>query len=81
MLAVQAIKNDPKLSIRRAALIYTVSRTTLQARFDGRNLRRDIMHFRQNFTKLKENTIVQRIIKLNTQAFPSRLNAVENMAN
>jgi hypothetical protein len=23
MLAVQAIKNDPKLSIRRAALIYT----------------------------------------------------------
>jgi hypothetical protein len=44
MLAVQAIKNDPKLSIRRAALIYTVSRTTLQARLDSRDSRRDIMH-------------------------------------
>jgi hypothetical protein len=44
MLAVQAIKKDPKFSIRRAALIYTISRTTLQARFDGRNSRRDILH-------------------------------------
>jgi hypothetical protein len=38
MLAVQAIKKNPKLSIRRAALIYTVFRTTLQARLDGRDL-------------------------------------------
>jgi hypothetical protein len=44
MLAVQAIKKDPKFSIRRAALIYTISRTTLQARFDSRNSRRDILH-------------------------------------
>jgi hypothetical protein len=81
MLAVQAIKKDPKLSIRRAALIYTVSRTTLQARFDGRDLRRDILHPRQNLTKLEESTIIQRIIELDSQIFSSRLNAVEDMAN
>jgi hypothetical protein len=81
MLAIQAIKKDPKLSIRRAALIYTVSRITLQARLDGRNSRRDILHPRQNFTKLEKNTIIQRIIELNSQAFPSRLNAVKDMAN
>jgi hypothetical protein len=81
MLAVQAIKKDPKFSIRRAALIYTVSRTTLQARFDGRNSRRDILHLRQNLTKLEKSTIIQRIIELNFQAFPPRLNAIENMAN
>jgi hypothetical protein len=44
MLAVQAIKKNPKFSIRRAALIYMVSRITLQARLDGRDLRRDILH-------------------------------------
>jgi hypothetical protein len=81
MLAVQAIKKDPKFSIRRAALIYTVSRTTLQARLDGRDLRRDILHPRQNLTKLEESTIIQRIIELDSQAFFPRLNAVENMAN
>jgi hypothetical protein len=81
MLAVQAIKKDPKLSIRRAALIYTVFRTTLQARLDGRNSRRDILHPRQNLTKLEESTIIQRIIKLNSQTFSSRLNAVKDMAN
>jgi hypothetical protein len=37
MLAVQAIKNDPKLSIRRAALIYMVSYIMLQARLDDRD--------------------------------------------
>jgi hypothetical protein len=81
MLAVQAIKKDPKLSIRRAALIYTVSRTTLQARLDGRDSRRDILHPRQNLTKLEEITIIQRIIELDSQAFPPRLSAVKNMAN
>jgi hypothetical protein len=39
------------------------------------------MHPRQNLTKLEENTIVQRIIKLDFQAFPSRLSAIEDMAN
>jgi hypothetical protein len=81
MLAVQAIKKDPKFSIRRAALIYTVSRTTLQARLDSRDSRRDILHPRQNLTKLEKSTIIQRIIELNSQAFPPRLNAVEDMAN
>jgi hypothetical protein len=81
MLAIQAIKKNPKLSIRRAALIYTVFRTTLQARLDGRDLRRDILHSRQNLTKLEKSTIIQRIIELNSQAFSPRLYAIENMAN
>jgi RecB family endonuclease NucS len=39
------------------------------------------VHPRQKLTKLEENTIVQRIIELDFQAFFPRLSAVENMAN
>jgi hypothetical protein len=81
ILALQAIKKDPKLSIRRAADIYTIPRSTLATRIDGTRIRRDIMHPRQKLTELKKNTIVQRIIELNSQAFSPWLNAVKNMAN
>jgi hypothetical protein len=64
LLAFQAIKKDPKFSIWRAANIYTISRLTLATRINGTRARRDIMHPRQKFTKLEENTIVQRIIEL-----------------
>jgi hypothetical protein len=36
LLAIQAIKKDPKFSIRRAAQIYNVLNIILQARFQGR---------------------------------------------
>jgi hypothetical protein len=46
LLALQAIKKDPKFSIRRAADIYTVSRSTFATRIDGTRARRDIVHLR-----------------------------------
>jgi hypothetical protein len=64
-LAFQAIKKDPKFNIRRAADIYTVFRLIFATRIDGTRARRDIVHPRQKLTELEENTIVQRIIKLN----------------
>ena len=81
ILAIQAIKKDPGLSIRRAATIYTVPESTLRARFNGRQSRRDIGANCRNLTKLEEDTIVQRIIELDSQAFPPRLSAVKNIAN
>jgi hypothetical protein len=81
LLALQAIKKDSKFSIRRAANIYTVLRLTFATRIDSTRARRDIMHPRQKLTELEKNTIVQRIIELDFQAFSPRLNAVENMAN
>jgi hypothetical protein len=81
LLALQAIKKDPKFSIRRAANIYTISRLILAMRIDGIRARRNIVHLYQKLTKLEENTIVQRIIELNFQALPPRLSAVEDMVN
>jgi hypothetical protein len=81
ILAIQAIKKDPKLSVRRAATIYKMPYSTFKTRIHGIRARRDISPFCKNLIKLKENTIIQRIIKLNSQAFPPRLSAVKDMAN
>jgi len=81
LLAIQAIQNTPKLSIRRAAATYNVSHTTLRARLNGRQTRRDTIPKSQKLTELEEIAIVQRVIELDSQAFPPRLSAVEDMAN
>jgi hypothetical protein len=44
LLAFQAIKKDPKFSIRRATDIYTVPRLIFATRIDGTRARHDIMH-------------------------------------
>lgn len=81
VLAIQAIKNTPKLSIRRAAAIYEVPYSTLYTRFHGILSRRDVQPPCQNLTKLEEQAIFKRVIELNSQAFTPRSSAVEDMAN
>jgi hypothetical protein len=46
LLALQAIKKDPKFSIRRAANIYIIPCSTLATRINGTRARRDIVHLR-----------------------------------
>ena len=81
ILALEALKNDKNLSLREAAKIYNVSRTTLTQRRAGKPARRDIPANSRNLTDLEEQTIVQYVIKLDTRAFPPRLSRVEDMAN
>jgi hypothetical protein len=80
-LAVEALKQDLKLSIRRAADIYTVPRTTLRDRRAGRPLRADTIANSRNLTATKEQVIVKHILELVTRGFPLRLAAVADMAN
>ena len=81
LLAIQAIQNTPKLSIRRAAAVYNVSHTTLRARLYSRQSIHNIQPKVQKLTKLEEYTIVQKVLELDSQAFPPRLSAVEDIAN
>jgi hypothetical protein len=81
ILAIQAIKKKPKLSIRRAATIYKMLYSTFNTHIHGIRARRDISPPCKNLTKLEKNTIIQRIIKLNSQACPPRLSAVKDMTN
>ena len=81
VLALEAIKINEDLSIRAAAKIYNVSRTTLTQRRAGRTTRRDTVPNLKKLTELEEEAIVRYILELVTRSFPPRLCGVEDMAN
>ena len=81
ILALEAIKKDPKLSLRMASKIYGCPYTTLRRREGGTGARGDTTPNSRRLTDLEEETIVDYIIDLNTRAFPPRLSGVEDMAN
>jgi hypothetical protein len=81
ILALQALQNDPKLSLRAVAKLYNVPVSTLGHRRTGRAVRRDLPANSRKLTDLEEKTIVQYVIELYKRAFPIRLSGVEEMAN
>jgi hypothetical protein len=80
-LALQALQNNPKLSLRRAADIYQVKYWTLYRRQDGIQSRRDTIPNARKLSDLEEQTIVQFILDLDSRGFPSRQRFVEEIAN
>ncbi|KAJ3527259.1 hypothetical protein NM208_g10786 [Fusarium decemcellulare] len=81
LLALQALQNNTKLSVRRAADIYKVNRMTLGRRQNGLQSRRDWIPKSRRLSDLEEQIIVQFILDLDWRGFPPRLRAVEEMAN
>jgi hypothetical protein len=81
LLALQAIQNDPKLSIRQATAIYNVSRNIFQTRKFGVSFRRDITPNCRILTILEEKVIIKHVFGLYARAFPPRIADVEVMAN
>jgi helix-turn-helix, Psq domain len=81
IMALKAMENDPELSLRGAATIYNVPRTTLSDRRAGKPARRDTAVNSRKLTDLEEKTIIQYIIELYARAFHPRLCYVEDMAN
>ncbi|KAH5822262.1 hypothetical protein HBI94_090420 [Parastagonospora nodorum] len=79
--ALQALKQDATLSLRRAAAIYNVSRATLSDRRAGRPSQADCWPKTKNLTKTEEDVVVKHILKLVTRGFPPRLAAVADIAN
>jgi hypothetical protein len=80
-LALGALQNNKKLSLRAAAKIYNVPRMTLARRRVGKAARRDTAPNSKNLTQSEEDAIVQYIIELVARSFPPRLGGVEDMAN
>src|SRR6478736_5708502 len=81
LLALQALQNNPKLSLRRAATIYQVPFETLRRRHHGIQSRCDTIPKSRRLSDLEEQIIVQFILDLDSRGFPSRLRFVEEMAN
>jgi hypothetical protein len=81
ILAIQALQKDPKLTVRKAAQIYGVSRMTITRRRAKKPSRRDIPANLRKMTDLEERVIVERILDLDTRGFSPRLENVREMAN
>src|SRR6478609_9261687 len=81
LLALQALQNDPKLSLRRASNIYKVNYWKLRRRQNGIQSRRESIPNSRKLSDIEEETIVQFILDLDSRGFPSRLRFVEEMAN
>jgi hypothetical protein len=80
-LALEAIRNNKKLSLRAAAKIYNVTINTIRNRRDGKPARRDTPPNSKNLTELEEEAIVQYVLELSARSFSPRLRGVEDMAN
>ena len=81
ILALEAVKKDPSLSLRAAAKIYGVDHTKLVRRRHGMRGRRDIPANSRKLTDLEESVIVQYIINLYTRSFPPWLSSIKDIAN
>lgn len=79
--ACEAIQSSPKMSIRRAAKLFDVPRTTLQDRIHGRASIADTKPKAQLLDDLAEKAIVKRILDIDDRGFPPRLEGVEDMSN
>ena len=80
-LALQAIKQDTTLSVRRAAAIYNVPKSTILRRRARTTLRRDYTPNSMKLLKSEEEAIVQYILDLDTQGFPPQLATIRDMAD
>ena len=80
-LALQALQNNPKLTIRRAASIYIVNYRTLARRQHGILSTHDTLTKSRKLSNEDEQTIVQFFLNLDSREFPSRLSYVEEIAN
>jgi hypothetical protein len=81
ILAMEAVRSSSKMSIRRAAKLYSVPHSTLAHRIAGRTPRTETKANCHNLTELEEEVIVRYILDLDTRGFAPRLAGVEDMAN
>jgi predicted transcriptional regulator len=76
--AIQAIKNNPQLSVQRVAADYNVPRSTLQTRLNGVPFRRDTIANSRTIAELKKQTIIEYVLDLDSQGFSPAIADIEN---
>ena len=81
ILAIRAIEEDAFLSVKRAALLYNVPRSSIRHRLAGCTPKRDWKPVNMNLTMTEESAIVQRILDLDSWGFPPTKDALRDIAN
>lgn len=79
--ALQAIDQNPKLSIREAVRIYSISRSTLKRQYSKISSGADKIPDCRKLADDEEKLLIRYILELNSRAQLSRLRDVEAMAN
>jgi len=81
LLTLSALNRGQIQSVKRAAALFNVPKTTLRRRAAGVNARRDCQPNSRKLTELKEEVIIGHILNLASRGFPPSLNYVRNMAD
>jgi hypothetical protein len=81
LLAIQAIEEGHFKSIRAAAAVYRVSRTTLTRRLNGIASQSDYRPKIRNLTESEESVVVKHILDLDSKGFSPSPRDVRGMAN
>ncbi|EDN95913.1 hypothetical protein SS1G_12118 [Sclerotinia sclerotiorum 1980 UF-70] len=81
LLAIEGIRKDKKLSIRKAAKLYNISHTTLIRRMNGLTPHTEFRPKSHNLTDLEEEVLIQYILDIDERGFSPRISDVEDMAN
>ena len=80
-LALQAIQSSQGSSIRAAAALYNIPRTTLQDQLHGTVMQRDAQINNRKLTPTEEQALLDRIISLDEHGLSPTLPLVRRMAN
>ncbi|EEA25964.1 hypothetical protein TMatcc_005785 [Talaromyces marneffei ATCC 18224] len=80
-LAISDLKNERIRSIREAARIYTIPRTTLQERMKGVQYRQITRANHHKLTQSEEDSLVKWILDLDRRGLPPRHSLVREMVN
>jgi hypothetical protein len=80
-LAISDLKNQKISSVRQAARIYNVSRSTLQDRLKGMTYRAETRANGHKLTKSEEDSLIKWILDLDKRGLPPRPSMVQDMAN
>jgi hypothetical protein len=81
ILVIKVVRLSRKISIRVAAKLYNIPKSTLFNKMAGRTPRSEIKANYYKLTEIKEEVIVRYILDLDLRGFAPRLTNVEDIAN
>ena len=81
LLAIQAFRLNRIQSLRAASKAYDVPFSSLQKRYSGVQSRQETRPVSCKLTQNEEDVLLQRILDLDAQGFPPRLDIVRDIAN
>ncbi len=69
ILILEALKKDPKLSIRKATTLYEIPESSLRDRRTGKQLQCEIPTNLRKLTDLEEKVLLKRVLDLDIRGF------------